>query len=197
MRRLCFGGSFNPIHHAHLLCARAVAEALSYDKVLLIPTATPPHKLHADDITAPHHRLAMCQLAVEGDRLFDVSDIETKRSGPSYTIDTARQLRAQGWPRVDWLIGADMVAILPQWHEPDQLLREVHFVVMARPGWTLSTAGLPPELQRVLAQPVVTPLLEISATMLRRRVAAGLSIRYLTPPAVANYIESHGLYRPA
>lgn len=197
MRRLCFGGSFNPIHHGHLVCARAAAEASGFDRVVLIPSATPPHKLNATDIASPHHRLHMCRLAIEGDSFFDVSDVEVARSGPSYTIDTARFLRSQGWGAIHWLIGADMVANLPQWHEPEQLLREVQFVVMARPGWDLSQRGISPQLLRVLAQPVVTPLYEISGSMIRRRVAAGQSIRYLTPPAVESYIQTHQLYRAA
>src|SRR5678815_1912728 len=102
MRKLCFGGSFNPIHHAHLICARAVAEARRFDRVVLVPSALPPHKLRADQLAPPEHRLAMCRLAAEGDRLFEVSDLELTRTGPSYTIDTARELKRQGWDAVAW-----------------------------------------------------------------------------------------------
>src|SRR5215210_7294765 len=97
MRTLCFGGSFNPIHHGHLLCARAVAEREGFDRVELIPSAQPPHKAGtAFDMAPAEDRLAMCRLAIEGTKLFAVNDIELRRSGPSYTVDTARQLKAQG-----------------------------------------------------------------------------------------------------
>lgn len=195
MRKLCFGGSFNPVHHAHLLCARAVAEARGFDRIVLIPSAAPPHKLQATPLAPPSDRLEMCRLAVAGDSLFEVSDIELDRSGPSYTIETALELRRRGWDRVAWLIGADMVAILPKWHRPLDLLREVELVVMARPGWSFDWDALP-EPFRVLRERVTeAPLVDISATMIRRRVAAGLPVRYLTPDRVCDYIETRRLYR--
>src|SRR5215204_3176269 len=100
MRRLCFGGSFNPIHHGHLICARAAAEAAGFERVVLIPSALPPHKLDDTELASSTDRLAMCRLAVEGDPWFEVEDIELIRKGPSYTIDTARELRRRGWPDV-------------------------------------------------------------------------------------------------
>ena len=137
----------------------------------------------------------MCRLAVEGDPLFEVSDVEITRTGPTYTLDTVRQLRRLGWDRVTWLIGADMVSILPQWHEPLHLLQEAELLVMARPGWSFDWESLP-EPFRVLRQQVVeAPLIDISATTIRRRVAAGMSIRYLTPGPVCDYIAARGLYR--
>ena len=195
MRKLCFGGSFNPVHHAHLLCARAVAEARGFDRVVLVPSALPPHKLHATELASPQHRLEMCRAAVAGDAAFEVSDIELAREGPSYTIDTARELRRRGSEQVAWLIGADMVPILPKWHRPMDLLREVELVVMARPGWTLDWDALPEPYRVLRGRVVEAPLVDISATMIRRRVAAGQSVRYLTPDAVGAYIETHGLYR--
>jgi len=197
MRKLCFGGSFNPIHHAHLLCARAVAEAKGFDRIVLIPSALPPHKLQATELVSPHDRLAMCRLAAEGEPLFEVSDLEVNRSGPSYTIDTVRTLRRQGWDRVTWLIGADMVSTLPKWHEPLELLREAELVVMVRPGWSFDWQALP-EPYRVLKERVAeAPLIDVSATTIRRRVAAGQSIRYFTPNTVCDYIATRGLYRQA
>ena len=195
MRKLCFGGSFNPVHHAHLVCARAVAEAKGFERVVLIPSALPPHKLQATELAPAHHRLEMCRLAVAGDPLFEVNDIEVSRPGPSYTIDTARQLRQSGWDDVSWLIGADMVAILPHWHLPMDLLREVELVVMARPGWTMDWDGLPEPYRRLREQVVEAPLIDISSTLVRNRVASEKSIRYLTPEPVCNYIESHRMYR--
>jgi nicotinate-nucleotide adenylyltransferase len=195
MRKLCFGGSFNPIHHAHLLCARAVAEAKGFDRVVLIPSALPPHKLQTTELASPQDRLAMCRLAAEGEPLFEVSDLEVSRSGPSYTIDTVRALRGQGWNRVAWLVGADMVATLPKWHRPLDLLQEADLMVMARPGWSFDWEALP-EPYRVLRERVVeAPLIDVSATTIPGRVSAGRSIRYFTPDAVCEYIAAHGLYR--
>ena len=192
---MCFGGSFNPIHHAHLVCARAVAEARGFERVVLIPSALPPHKLQATTLALPQDRLEMCRLAVAGDPFFEVSDVEVSRPGPSYTLDTARQLRQSGWDHVAWLIGADMVRILPDWHRPMDLLREVELVVMARPGWTMDWDALPEPFQRLKGQVVEAPLMDISSTLVRRRVAAGQSVRYLTPAAVCDYIGTRGLYR--
>src|SRR5687767_13162667 len=108
MRTLCFGGSFNPVHHAHLVCARAVAEARGFERVFLIPSALPPHKLGQTDLALPSQRFEMCRLAIAGDALFDVSAIELRRDGPSYAIHTALEFKRQGWAHVAWLIGADM-----------------------------------------------------------------------------------------
>jgi nicotinate-nucleotide adenylyltransferase len=195
MRTLCFGGSFNPIHHAHLICARAVAETNPFDRVLLIPSALPPHKLDASELAAPAHRLEMCRRAVAGDPLFDVSPVEIDRPGPSYTIDTARELRARGMEHVAWLIGADMVPLLPTWHEPVHLLREVELLVMARPGWGFDWDRLPEPFRKLRGRVVEAPLIDLSATTIRRRAAAGRSIRYLCPDPVCDYIAAHGLYR--
>ena len=195
MRKLCFGGSFNPVHHAHLLCARAVAEAKGFARVVLIPSAVPPHKLQATGLAAPRDRLEMCRLAVAGDSLFEVDDVELRRDGPSYTIETARELRRRGWDHVAWLIGADMVSILPKWHQPLELLREVELVVMARPGWSFDWLALPEPYRALRHNVVEAPLVDVSATLIRKRLAAGRSVRYLTPDPVIDYIETNGLYR--
>ena len=195
MRRLCFGGSFNPIHHAHLLCARAVAELAGFDRVVLIPSCQPPHKPLANDIAPASHRLEMCQLAaaLQPD-FFEVEDIEVRRAGSSYTIDTARELKRRGWDQVPWLIGADMLMYLPKWHEPEALLKEVRFVVMARPGSEIDWAQLPQSFQELRRNVVPSPLIDISATTIRRRVAEGKSIHFMTPLAVVDYIHKTRLY---
>ena len=174
MDTLFFGGSFNPIHNGHLICARIAREKLGFKKVMLIPSKSPPHKPENADLASAEHRLAMCKLAVENQQDFAVSDIELNRTGPSYTIDTAAALRKQGFDSIHWLIGADMAHILPQWHKPQQLLAEVHFHLMARPGWQFDFGTLPKEFQFLRNQVVQTPQMEISATEIRRR---GLGIR--------------------
>ena len=195
MTKLCFGGSFNPIHCGHLICARHAAERLGFSSVALIPNAQPPHKPDATDLAAAPHRVRMCHLAVANCDGFEVNDLETKRTGPSYTIDTARELKRQGWDKVSWLIGADMVRNLPTWHEPDALMAEVEFVVLARPGWAFDWETLPAPFRKLREHVVEAPLIQISATEIRRRVASGLSIDFLTPEPVVRYIRETGLYR--
>jgi nicotinate-nucleotide adenylyltransferase len=132
---------------------------------------------------------------VQGIGGFEVSDIEQQRGGPIYTIETARELKRQGWDRVSWLVGADMVQILPMWREPEALLREVDFVLMARPGWRFDWEKLPSIYRPLEKRVVETPLIEISATQIRQRVEQGQSIDFLTPPPVVRYIHDYGLYR--
>jgi len=126
---------------------------------------------------------------------FDVDDLELRRTGPSYTIDTARELLRRGWPQVWWLIGADMLNYLPKWHEADNLLEVVNFLVMARPGFQLMWDSLPPPFRRLRENIVSVPAIDISATDIRRRIREGRSIDGLTPPPVIEYIREHHLYR--
>jgi nicotinate-nucleotide adenylyltransferase len=199
MPSLYFGGSFNPIHHGHLRCAEAVANTAGYDRVVLIPNSRSPHKPDNPELASPQDRLAMCRLAIteRGGQTpgFEVSDIETRRSGPSYTIDTAQELHNEGHAEVHWLIGADMLLSLPRWHRPLDLLRAVHFVIMARPGWTIDWNALPPEYRHLKEQVVAAPVIDISSTEIRRRVRQNLPIDDLVPASVARYIAEHHLYR--
>lgn len=194
MLTLCFGGSFNPIHHGHLLSARSVAEAKGFERILLIPSGLSPHKTTHPDAVDPSHRLAMCRLAVKNDPLFDVADFETRRTGPSYTIDTVRALRNQGWPTVHWLVGADMAATLNTWKDADALLKETTFHVVTRTGHLLDWQRLPPELRHLAANVVQVSNFELSSTLIRERVRRGLSIRYLTPEPVIDYLTQNNLY---
>jgi len=194
MRRLVFGGSFNPIHHGHLLCSRAVAEKAGFDRITLIPSAQPPHK-SAASVAASADRLAMCQLAVAGDPLFEVDDIEIHRQGSSFSFDTAAELTARDNGPVHWLIGADMLMYLPKWYRAIELLNKIDFVVIARPGWTLDWETLPSEFRHLRDNVVEAPLIEISASDIRARVAVGRPVRYMMPDAVCEYIEKRGLYR--
>jgi nicotinate-nucleotide adenylyltransferase len=199
-KTLCLGGSFNPIHHGHLICARTVAEIAGFGNVLLIPSANPPHKPGSPDMADAAHRLKMCRLAIQTKQpasgvQFDVSDIELERSDrPSYTIETVREFKRRGWPSVHWLIGADMLNFLPNWHEAAALLREVDFVVMARPGVPIDWKTLPGELSFLQKNVVPAPLIDISSSEIRRRLRVGLNIQYLTPPEVVDYITEHKLY---
>jgi nicotinate-nucleotide adenylyltransferase len=195
MKTLCLGGSFNPIHHGHLICARAVMEHAGYERVMLIPSAQPPHKSAHANLAPAQERLRMCQLVVQSSATFVVDEIELKRTGPSYTIDTARELKAsRGWSEVHWLIGADMLNYLPQWHRADELLREVHFVVMARPGFDFDWQGLPAGFQHLRERVVEAPRIDISSTQIRDRVRAGMSIDFLTPAPVVDHIQERHLY---
>lgn len=204
MKTLCLGGSFNPIHHGHLICARAVAEAAGYQKLALIPSAWPPHKPRQKDLADASERLHMCRLAIQSldkdataasNVTLEVCDVELTRTGLSYTIDTVRALKQMGWPEVHWLIGADMLQLLPKWHEPAALLREAVFVVMARPGVEIDWTSLPAEFAPLRQTIIQVPLIDISSTQIRQRIRAGLSIDYLTPPPVVEYIRKKHLYR--
>jgi nicotinate-nucleotide adenylyltransferase len=137
----------------------------------------------------------MCRLAVAGIEGFEVDDRELRRSGPSYTIETARELKREGWSEVAWLIGADMLNSLPRWHEPEALLREVRFVVMGRAGTEFAWDSLPAEYRALRENAVEVPGVEMSSTEIRGRVREGLSIDFLCPPAVCRYIQDHGLYQ--
>ena len=196
---LCLGGSFNPPHHGHLICARAAAEAAGFGRVRLMVSARPPHKPNHADVVDAAHRVAMCRAAVAGDPLFLVDDRETRRAGPSFTSDTARELQSEAADAepVAWLIGADLLAGLPRWHESALLLDGslIRFVVMRRAGYPIAWDALAPEVRRLREATVEVPAVDLSATSVRRRVRKSRSVRYLVPDAVAAYIAEHGLYR--
>lgn len=194
-RILCYGGSFNPIHHGHLICAQAAAEALGFDRVYLIPSAQPPHREHDSDMASAHDRLTMCQLAVANTPLFQVDDVELRRDKASYTLETARILKHERQVEVAWLIGGDTLPRLPTWYDFPNLLKEVQFVVMERPGWQIDWDKVDISFQPLRQNVVAAPLIDISATDIRGRARLGKSIDFLTPLAVAAYIDSNELYR--
>ena len=181
------GGSFNPIHHGHLIIATRAAEALGLDQVLFIPTALSP--LKGGRTLAPvRDRLAMVRAAVRGNPLFAASDVETRRGGTSYTIDTLKTLRESHRGRFYLILGADAARLLPRWRSIDEVKRLATLVTVARPGHSPG-----PEMPK---HPIVeVPLLEISSSEIRARVRRGLSIRYLVPDAVERYIRRKRLYR--
>ena len=188
-----FGGSFNPPHVAHLALAEACADAAGLDRVLWMTAPAPPHKA-ADALVAPEHRLALVRLATEGNARFAVSDLEFRRPGPHYTVDTLRALRADH-PDADLalVVGGDSLAGFHTWREPDAILALARLVVYRRPGADL--AGVAPD---VLARTTLVdgPALDLSATELRARIASGRSVRYLVPDAVRAYLTEHALYAP-
>lgn len=195
MAHLFFGGSFNPIHVGHLICARAVAEARGYDRVVLVPSAQPPHKPDQSQLADAQDRLAMVRAAIRGEDRFLVDDIEMRHAGPNYTIETVRRLKERGEREVHWLIGADMLAILPSWHRAEELIRAAKLVILSRPGWHFDWDVLPEPYRGLRAHVVEAPLIDLSATGIRRRVREGRSIRWMTPDPVVAYIEARGLYR--
>jgi nicotinate-nucleotide adenylyltransferase len=137
----------------------------------------------------------MCQLVAQSDPFFAVDDLELRLSAPSYTLETIRELRKRGWAEVHWMIGADMVQILPKWHRPLELIQETKLWIARRPGYHVDWQSLPTEFRQLESQIVTAPDVEISATEIRQRVATGKSIRYLVSDEVAKYIETEGLYR--
>lgn len=184
-----FGGTFNPVHIAHLVMAAEVVDFLGIRPVVFVPSAVPPHK-HAAEAAPAHHRLRMVELAVSGDDRFTVSRVEIDRPGPSYTIDTVRRLGADP-DDTYFVVGSDAVAEMDEWHRIDELRRMCRFVVLVRPG--VDYEALPARhLQRALRLDV--PRLDISSTDIRRRIAEGRSISYMVPKSVEEYIRREGLY---
>jgi nicotinate-nucleotide adenylyltransferase len=187
-----FGGTFDPVHHGHLIVAEYVRERVGLDRVLFIPTLISPHKVDAP-VTSPVHRLAMLRAAVKSNPFFQVSDMEIERGGVSYTVDTLRLMGEENaTDEFFLLIGADNLAEFRSWKDPGGIVKRARLVVMNRPGF----AGAPADLslpEDIIQCPV--PSIDISATEIRRRVQKGLTISYLVPPSVYRYIERHRLYR--
>jgi nicotinate-nucleotide adenylyltransferase len=195
MTKLCLGGAFNPIHHGHLLCARAAAEAIGATTVVLIPAHQSPFKKSVPNMASPAQRFDMCQIAVSGIGGFEVDDRELRRPPPSFTIDTVRDLRSEGWHSVSWLIGADQIPTLPNWHRAVELMNLAHLFVVARPGWQMDWSTLPEDFRHLSQRVVTVPLIDISSTDIRLRLSRNQPIDFLTPPPVCRYIADHGLYR--
>ena len=192
------GGTFDPIHMGHLITAEIVRVSAALDEIIFIPAERPPHKENKGEAPA-EDRLLMVQCAVEGNPAFSVSDIELRREGPSYTVDTIAALSEQlGDAELFFITGADAMNDLYRWHDPVRLLHSCTFIVAARQGVELDESRLAEQFspeQRSRIRIVPTPHLEISSTVIRARVRAGRSIRYLVPRAVELYIEERGLYR--
>ena len=196
MRIGVFGGTFDPIHLGHLIVAEDARAALDLDKVLFIPAGQPWFKSYRQ-ITESHHRLEMVKLAVNGNRFFDVSDIEIRRSGPSYTVDTLTELH-EWYADAEFIVilGIDALREIDRWHQPRNLFELASVVGMARPGASLDpsvlNAAIPGASSRMRL--LDSALIDISGTDIRQRVAERRSIRYRVPAAVERYIGENGLY---
>jgi nicotinate-nucleotide adenylyltransferase len=179
-----YGGTFDPIHHAHLILAREAIEALDLDRVILVPAAISPLK-KAAPVASGEVRLAMLQAAIKGDSQFEVDECELRRPPPSYTIDTVEEIhRRECQASIYCLIGEDNVEQLPQWHRFAELEKMVRFVVLDRSGKQPSHSFQ-----------LIHRRIDISATEIRRRVAQNESIRYLVPDSVEEIIQREKLYR--
>ena len=192
------GGTFDPIHMGHLITAEMVRSEAPLDAVLFVPAARPPHK-DAAHAASMQDRLAMTEYGVRENPHFFVSDIELRREGPSYTVDTITELQAQlAGAELFFITGADAMNDLYRWHEPERLLRSCRFIVATRQGAPLDELLIAEKFtaeERSHIQVLPTPHLEISSTVIRARVRAGLSIRHLVPRTVEEYIRERWLYR--
>lgn len=188
MRIGIMGGTFNPIHQAHLAMAEQVRKQLHLDEVWFIPDNVPPHKEVTNQVSAKD-RCAMLELATHGNQYFHVKLFEILRGGVSYTVDTLRYLKKRAPKNQYYLImGTDQINSFDQWREPNEIARLANLVGVKRPNYPTNEINYP-----VIW--VDAPMLEISSTQIRNLVANGGSIRYLVPEAVRLYIDSRGLYR--
>lgn len=196
------GGTFNPVHVGHLRLGLEAIERLGADRLVLMPCASPPHK-RPRDLADAEHRLAMCRLAARQDRRVEVTDIELRRQGPSYTVDTLRQWHAERpGNALVLLIGADMLRDLAKWREVEQVVRLARVVTLPRPDAPL---GRLPALRDRIGDEATDRILgdvlsslgqvDVSSTEIRSRLARGQPVTGMVPPAVEQYIAEHGLYR--
>jgi len=195
MRVGVLGGTFDPIHMGHVEVAKAAMECARLDRVLFVPSAQPPHRAAAE--ASAEDRLAMSRLAVDGDSRLEVSDVEVKRGGKSYTVDTLQELhRSLPDDELFLILGWDAARLFRTWHQPEGVSALASFVIVGRPGMPppkqadLKLAGLDPD--RVVVCLLPTP--DISGSELRRAIAAGKSVAGKLPPAVERYIAAHHVY---
>ena len=199
MKMGILGGTFDPIHNGHLAIADEARTYLNLSEVLFLPAGQPWMKSD-QPISAAHHRTAMIRLALEGRPYFKLSTIEIEYKGPSYSVDTIVKLRAQSEEPFDcyFIVGWDNLAKIPLWKDPAKLIEMCFLAAVPRPGYDRPDmkkleAALPGISKKVILMD--KPRIDISATDIRNRVAQGLSISSLVPPAVENYIKENGLYR--
>ena len=202
MRLGLLGGTFDPIHYGHLLLAAECRQSLALDKVLFIPAGQPWLKA-GQPLTPGCHRRRMVELAIDDHPKFALWDGELRRPGPTYTVDTLTQLQSE-WQTADFyfILGIDALESFPRWKDPESILQLVQLAVAARPGYPDMTGNAiiqklksryPEHADRITL--MTLPGVEISATEIRRRAAAGRSFRYHTPEPVAQYILENGIYQ--
>lgn len=192
------GGTFDPIHFGHLATAEAVRENFALDEILFIPAARPPHK-SGKPVTDEHHRLAMTLLATQSNKFFRVSDMELRRTGLSYTLDTMNELHQTFGDATElfFIIGSDSLADLSKWHAARELVAKCHFIAATRPGVDLNFSAVENFFGADTNEHIhrtTTPGLEISSTDIREKIRRGRSIKYLVPEVVEDYIAREGLY---
>lgn len=196
-----FFGTFNPVHLGHLLVAEAARLQFGFNRVVWVPAATPPHRQNDPELAPFAHRLKMVELACRSNPFFTVSNIEGKRSGPSYTVETLKQMIPGFESRtrpVPVIMGTDALMQLATWHQPRVLAEKVLFLQAPRHEETslCHEIELDGQRQPLHTQTIRMPLIGISSTLIRERIQQNQSIRYLTPEAVADYIAWNRLYRP-
>ena len=188
-----FGGTFNPPHLGHLIAAEEVRQNFSLDKIVFVPSARPPHKDHSP-VTDSIHRYKMTKLATQDNLYFDVSDIEIRRPGKSYTIDTIKEFKSMYGPGIEiyFIMGGDSIFEIDTWKDPDGILKLCKVIVTTRPGFDLF------KVEDGLKEKVVfteVSSIGISSSGIRQRVREAKSIKYMVPIPVENYIQNEGLYR--
>ena len=186
------GGSFNPPHYAHLFMGIEALYRFNLEKVLFIPANIPPHK--EENLISAYHRLKMVELAIESEKKFQVSDMEIRRGGISYTIDTLRDLKREydeGW-EIYFIAGSDSALDLPNWREPEAILRLCTFTVFERPNYPFIKVKSDFRGKMLLVDSL---LLDISSQEIRRRIREGRPVKYLLPLSVEKYISENSLYR--
>lgn len=182
------GGTFDPVHHGHLVAASEVAQAFELDEVIFVPTGNPYLKPH---VSSSEHRYLMTVIATASNPRFKVSRVDVDREGPTYTIDTLQDIRER-MPDAElfFITGADAIAQIMEWKDAREMFRIAHFIAVSRPGHELSIAGLPEDRLSVLE----VPALAISSTDCRSRVRRGFPVWYLVPDGVVQYIAKNRLY---
>lgn len=185
------GGTFDPVHHGHLVAANEVMNVFGLDKVIFVPAAMQPFKA-GRQVTSAEHRYLMTVIATASNPRFDVSRVDIDRGGTTYTIDTLTDLRAQE-PDADlyFITGADALEQIAKWKDADRLFEMAHFIGVTRPGHVLTASGLP----RASVSLLEVPAMAISSTDCRERVRAGNPAWYLVPDGVVQYIAKYNLYR--
>ena len=189
------GGTFNPIHHGHLVAAEVIRDEFELDEVLFVPSGKPPHKEN-DEIAPPEHRWMMTLLATISNEHFSASAIEIERKGESYTRDTLVEFKKIYGERTEiyFITGADAIAEISTWHKTEDLPGLAKFIAASRPGYKLDWERIDPRFRKCTYL-IEIPALAISSTDIRRRIREGKTIKYLVPEAVEKYIYKNGLYQ--